>query len=450
LSLASAAATILLASSAEARWTPPSTLARVPPLARCECFSGSALATSPRRGSTVAWIDPNTDDVIARRILRNGRFGRARILGNGDYSIQPAISMTRSGTTVALWYDDEGVLVARRMTRGGRLGRLHQIAPPSTTDAGVGVDARGVATIVWDRVVNEPVAGNWYRILSSTVQARRLTVKGELGPVVDLYPGKGLSTGPRVAVAPPGQATVLWHEGPEGGCVNTGPHSFCDIALRAAMIGRDGTVGPVRDFGTGSYDFTDFVTCSAQPRCRRTVSYDEEDLAADVHGNAIVATGVTLRRFGLDGALGPVHVLDDTPPIYAVYPRVGIDRRGNTTVVLGGQVRRVYANFTLGPVWDGFADRCGSGNVDVAVDPPGDATGAWLCSHKIQTRRIARDGKLGPTRTIATTSAGIQLSGLDLVADARGVVTAAWYQARRTPAGEAPSVRTIKVARFVP
>ena len=173
------AAGLSLASDSNAAWSRPFTVAR------CECASGPAVAASPKRGTTLVWIDSATYKVAARRIAPDGSLRWKRTLGDGDYNVPgPWIAMGRSGTAVALWYEGAD-LHARRMTRHGRLGRIHRIGSsgtfPPRLDADIALDAAGNATITWPRSVTGAPAPDEIQ-----VRARRLTVKGELGPTIDL------------------------------------------------------------------------------------------------------------------------------------------------------------------------------------------------------------------------------------------------------------------------
>jgi YD repeat-containing protein len=425
----------------EARWTHPSTVTR------CECFTGPVLANSPDRGATVVWLDANAGTVVARRILRNGRLGLRRTLGPGDYAAQPpAVSMTRSGTTVAVWYDSNGNLLGRRMTRGGKVGRLQWIAPPNRDEArgenvaGVatlGVDAAGVATIAWQRFVIEPDEPFPARYRSATIQVRRLNVKGELGPTMDVHLEIGLSFNPASAVAPDGDATVTWTNEIDDLCFPDA-HTSCPVMLRASRISRSGAVGPALDVAA--------------------LNDEGRDLVSDVHGNTTVVWGNNARRIGTDGTLGPINVLASQADLLS--PRLGVDRAGNLTVIWeNGLVGRFIANGTGGRSRSLVTLPCSDfGKADVAVDSAGNATVVWTgCASEVDGRpkygvhavRVTRDGVLGSPRTLAAFKIPYEQAAPDVVADGRGVVTVTWYHLRPYQPGEPPT-GTIRIARFFP
>lgn len=425
-----------LTSVSEAAQTRPLTVAR------CQCGGESPLlATSARHGSIIAWREGDKGDrLIARRIHRDGTLGRKRKLARWTDPITKDawIAVGRSGAGVAVWEDNGGGISARRLTRRGKLGRIHRVARDSGTfndsfDVDVGVDAAGNAAIVWARYLDS--LGRDSPSPPTTVRARRLTAKGELGPRIDLRLAVALNHTPRVAVAASGRATVVW--------------SFCCSgeaigALAAATIGSDGAVGTARGI-PGWW-------------------VGAPEMAVDSRGNVTLVGNadyqvVTALRIRAGGALGPMQVLG-SGRFEEGRPRVAVDRAGNASVTWNHsgtlQLRRIGADGTLGPVTNLSAPATGTtrfGEPDVAVDPAGNATVAWNrstspvedpWSFAIQARGVALDAKLGAIRTLSNSSAW--LWGPTVVADARGVVTAAWSEIRqRGQRGD----DTIKLARLV-
>jgi hypothetical protein len=423
------------ATDSEAKWTRPLTVAR------CDCLGFPVLTTSARGGSVVAWQD-NDGRLTARRIRRDGTLGRKHTLAKRAVELNNEwawIATGPSGASVAVWQewdadDQAGGIRARRLTLRGKLGRIHRIAqtgPAGTLDGAVAVDAAGNATIAWSGVPSLGGSPDHPPAPTTTVRARRLTVKGERGPPIHLRLGEQFNDHPRVAVAPSGRATVTWRV-------------CCGLnAIATTTIGRNGKAGAISDL-------------SGQ------AGGSEPELAMDARGNAIVVWPgyfVMARRIRAGGALGPVHVLGPGDP-WDSHPRVAFDRTGDASVVWWHsdsiQFRRIGANDTLGPLAN--LSGPGSNTLDlpdfespaVAVDPVGNATAAWLAgphanltgtSGRIQARTVAPGGELG---AITTLFSAVRLTRPEIVADARGVVTVAWSEARPDYHGA-----TIRVARLV-
>ena len=132
------------------------------------------------------------------------------------------------------------------MSPRGKLQPVQLVAPAEAVgnyrrEAGVAVDARGSATIVWPREVVRPASGRGVEYITPpTVHARSLTANGELGPILDISPNGGYNNRPRIAVGLSGRATVAWQ--------------FSDsvsASVHATTIDRNGTVGEVRDLSGG-------------------------------------------------------------------------------------------------------------------------------------------------------------------------------------------------------
>jgi hypothetical protein len=246
-----------------------------------------------------------------------------------------------------------------------------------------------------------------------------------------------LNWGPVVAVGPPGQTTVAW----ENSDASTGS------SIRAAEIGGSGIVGTVRAIAPAGGRA--FLTPDEYGNV--TVAWLSYDLLAQ-------RLGLLAQRLGAGGAPGTIHVLG---PIdigeSENFPRIAVDRAGNATVVWltapEGSAntvlsRRLAVDDTVSPLWS-LAPR-GGAEPDVAVDPAGNATAIWVGMTPsgygaILSRRVTRRGRLGKTRTV-TFRRSAKLSAPGVIADARGVVTAAWLDVldRRFPQA------LIRVARLVP
>lgn len=97
--------------------------------------------------------------------------------------------------------------------------------------------------------------------------------------------------------------------------------------------------------------------------------------------------------------------------------------------------RQIAPDGALGPVIPGLADLASAGydanRVQVAMDPEGDATLVWGWqdgdgTERVQTRRIAADGTVGPTDDV-TASAAVQMAP-QVVTDGDGVATIVYRQ----------------------
>jgi hypothetical protein len=424
--IALVAAGLPVAGGSDAAWSPPVTAGRG---ASTE-LGTPLLATSARHGSTIAWRNHETGAIFARRIFRDGALGPTRKLGRTELFINgPWIAVDPSGATVAVWYE-QGLLRARRMSPRGKLQPVHLVTPPEAVgnyhrEAGVAVDARGDATIVWPRELVSPASGRGLEYITPpTVHARRLTANEELGPILDISTSDGYNLRPRIAVGPSGRATVAWQFG---------------ASVHATTIDRDGTVGEVRDLSEGS----------------------RPELGVDARGNATIvwiSSAVVARRILAGGALGPLLDLGPISPGFYEEPSLGVavDRAGSATVAWQSESwlstilsRRITVNDTLGPP---LTLSVRSDESEIAVDPAGNATAVWVRSqsavgydYAIRARRLSRHGKLGTGRTVGSARSAA-LSGPKVVADARGVVTVAWRDAldRRYPQA------LVKVVRLVP
>jgi hypothetical protein len=418
---------LALAPTASAGWSKPFAVA-APKLG-----GGSpALATSPRHGAVVAWLDGRTEKVRARRIGANGRLGRVRLLGpiNTYVVAGPWVAVSRSGAGVVVW-DRGGSLVARKIGMRGKLGPTRELGPTSdsteSSDARVAIDAAGNATIVWARVLVEPVEPKGVRVLSSAVQVRRLGADGSLGPVHELPAGGAYLPMPRVAAAPSGAAAVIWTWQGEGAQI-----------VRAATIGKRGAIGPVRDVSA--------------PRPFWS-GEESADVAMGPGGTATIAwltsgsiSAVAARRMAPDGELG--EILTVAGEQYSnSQPRVAVDGAGGATVVwrysgppTGSsgltdyvQARQIRAGGTLGSLHNLSAASLEVGVPEVAGHPAGGATATWARRftadarpvYAIQGRQIGRRGRLGAIKTLSRKRPAY-FTRAPVIADARGAETAIW------------------------
>jgi hypothetical protein len=417
-------------SSSHAAWSRPVTIA--------SCGAGGCydvkLATAGRT-TIVAWKEGLKGALVGRRIRPDGSLGPRRVLARpaGDLSEVrgPWLAIAPSGTATVAWLD-QGGLHARRVTSRGRRGRIYRIGSPdaaSATDADVAVDPRGNATLVWGTALTQS-SQDPLPPAPTVAHARRLSAQGGLGPTIDLTTGSMLNQNPRVAVTPSGPALVVWE-------------SCCPAVVATITIARNGALGQLGVLGPG-------------PASGLGVS-PILDLAIDRRGNAIAgwvaSSGVEARRILPGGSLGPPHLL--APGANQSSPQVAVDRRANATVVWQDtradfrgfiQSRRVGRTGSLGPLLLlSAAGSPGDGQPQVAVRPAGDATIAWIHSidfstDAIQARNVGPNGGRGAIPTVDVGS----VRDLKVVADARGMVTAAWIAARPGP-GE-----SVRMSRLPP
>jgi hypothetical protein len=285
-------------------------------------------------------------------------------------------------------------------------------AAQNANDPHVGIDGAGNAVIVWYRL-----DGAHWRI-----QTRALSAAGTLGPVQTLTSGGAHSTLPRVAVAPGGDATIVWQRKDNEG--------FYRIQLR---------VRP----SSGAIDLSPVLTLS-EPGDSATYAR----VAVDNSGNAVVvwyrAIGphyrvqLRTRAAGAGPGLGPIETLSLAGQ-HSATPEVAVDADGDAVVVWRShdganyriQLRRRYADGTLGPVQNGVSLAGQNAfNPQVAVDPDGNAVIVWYAREgrnwRIQARWHHLFGLWKPVQTLS--AAGQDATAPQLAVDRHGNAVVVWQR----------------------
>lgn len=167
------------------------------------------VVAGPQGQTAVAWAFGQS----GRRRLQfrerpaGGSFEPVRTLsGTGSGEVDPEIAYAPDGTVTVVWElasARESIVYGRIRRPGQPFGPIIPLSAPNgrATDVMIGVDpTTGVSTVVWERVGDGGVR----------IQARTVTVDGELGPVQDLSGISRHASDADIAVAPDGTTTVLW------------------------------------------------------------------------------------------------------------------------------------------------------------------------------------------------------------------------------------------------
>jgi hypothetical protein len=274
------------------------------------------------------------------------------------------------------------VQVRTRSDRGA-LGAVLTVSDPAVDafDANVAIGANGAAVLTWtsfDETAGRPRA-----------QARTLSARGVLGPVLDLADPGVDSFAAQAGVAADGRAVLTW--------------GVFDLALQrgrvqARTLSRKGVLGSVAD-----------VSDPARDAGAQTVAVDDA-------GNAIIgwlafdatrrAALVQSRPLSRAGSLGAIADVSD-PADDAAGPTVSVGTGGRAVLAwwvvrragAGVQVRTRSARGTLGPRRD-VSDVADDGyEPDVAIDDDGNVVLTWLAFDRrgvrVQSRAASAVGALG-------------------------------------------------------
>jgi hypothetical protein len=316
--------------------------------------------------------------------------------------------------------------VPGRVGARGRLGPIRTLARDRNSlgeglEEQLVVDPAGNAIVVWRRVLG--AADRHAPIRESSLHLRRFAADGSLGPIVDVPTDGGLDSSPRLAVERSGRATLVWVR-----------HAGGLTGVRASRVLRNGRLEPSREVSAPEVFFSgDRPAVALDATGRATVAW----LAHTEEGSTVAARQIS------GGDLGPVHTL--TSPSYGKFaPDVAVDRYGTATVAWrdGGSAptftnfvgaRQIRADEGLGPLRTLSAPSDQVSPPRLVADGLGRTTVAWTRTIRspaeaafVQTRAFARDGRLGSTRTLYEERPGFELGRVQIVGDARGVVTAAW------------------------
>ena len=190
-----------------------------------------AVAVGPDGVATAVWerlADDGQDDLVeSRRIDPAGALGPVTRLGTGRLSIDPPqVAVALDGAVTVVWTTSGGALRARRVAADGAPGPLLSLSGRTSSRLGpnLAVAPNGVSTVVWGR------AGGGRTL----VEARRIGVTNNLGPVRVLARDAGAGAWPDVAIGAQGAAVVAWP---------LGVHTVMARRLRA-----DGTLSTTRRF----------------------------------------------------------------------------------------------------------------------------------------------------------------------------------------------------------
>ena len=287
---------------------------------------------------------------------------------------------------------------------------------------------KGVSFVVWTTPAGK-------------VLLRRIAADGRIGPAREIAPSGQLA---QVAVSPSGHAIVAW--------MRFSGMSFAAVARRVAPNGTPG--GTTFTLGEGFFNTPAVVLA---PNRTATVLW----LGSDGTNQRVQS-----RRIARSGSLGPVRTLSAAGG-NGFQGLLGVASDGTVTAgwirndgaVSFAQTRRISAKGALRPVRTLSAAGQSVSTVDLAVAPNGVSTFLWNRSDgsvlRIQSRRMAANGTLGPIRT--RSAAGQPASDLTIAAGTTGIVFMAWRRLngglfdvaqalRVSPAGQPGKVRNVSAA----
>ncbi|MEX2253691.1 MAG: hypothetical protein WD649_06010 [Thermoleophilaceae bacterium] len=315
------------------------------------------------------------------------------------------IAVSPKGDATYVWLRPDAANNARVQTRRqlrfknflGSLTRTLSDAGAAATDAHVGVDAKGSRTFVWIR--------------NGVVQARRLSINGTLGPVVDLSAAAEMPQEADVAVDPQGNAVFVW----------TG----LDAGMKRRVRTRRRTVGGVlsatQELDAGGED-TQQPKLDVDPSGNATFVWNRSNGANQI---------IQVRRRLAGGALSTIKDLSAAGK-NSFRPTIDVNSQGKAAVTwtrFDGdeyvQTRVRSATGQLSAIQDLtqlVIGKDATGN-QVALDPTGVATYIWRrrnAANKIpwQTRKRLASGALTATRDLSTDGEGVFTPGVGV--DSRG------------------------------
>jgi hypothetical protein len=417
LSVAFLLGALVLASSAQAGWSRPFTVAH--------SDEGTVLATSPTGGATLAWRSTGDHVLRVRRLGPDGRLGRVRRVPGPVYGEPlPRIAIAESGAILVVWthweFETGPILYARRIGKHGKLGAIRTIAHDPEAfqelDERLAMDAAGNATIAWNRMHITPGFSHGDQVTYASVCIRRLSAAGSLGPITCVPTDGGFNRGARIAIEPSGRGALTWTRYLDG-----------RTTVRALLIRSAGALGPALDV-SAPYEYW---------------SGGAADVAVDGSGRATLAwstgqngQGATTRQISNHG-LGPARVFPTSGSTQQ--PRVAASTSGPATVAWvedpSYRVKAVHIRRTgaVGPVRSLSAPSSVSSAFAfaVAADGLGNTTvvyNAELPGRKprsvVQARRFSPRGELSKPWNLSPEGPAGLVRAVALVADERGVVTA--------------------------
>jgi DNA-binding beta-propeller fold protein YncE len=277
--------------------------------------------------------------VMGRTLSRTTVLGPTLQLSRpGHRAFHPQVAMDRGGNAYYVWNEWKGGVVTRTVSAGGALGSPAKVANGFADEPQIAINDKGNAVYVWD---------------AFGVQTRTLSSEGVFGPHITVYQPNlddpWLPSDPQVAVTSYGDAAFCWRR-------YLGPDPAHNIEVRTLSAG--GLFGAVHALnpyyeGVGG--------------CRVKV---------DRRGNAIIL-GSSLLAF---------------PDIFATVWARTLSATGvvGPLLMISGPGRRSWNGASWG---------------DLDLDAAGNAVFVWThrtrASTVIKTRRLSRQGVLGPVQTIS-------------------------------------------------
>jgi hypothetical protein len=278
----------------------------------------AAVAVDADGNATIAWsrvFHPSSQDteplppttVHVRRLTAKGELGRTVTLRLGDgFNDHPRVAVAASGRTTVAW----GFCCATSSIGATTIGSNGKIAPVRDISSGAGgsepelaMDARGNAVVVW--------AGR-------DLMARRIYAGGALGPLQVLGSGQWADSDPRVAFDRAGNASVLWRH---------------TDTIQFRRISADGTLGPVTNLSGPPGPHVPGVgqvfspALAVDPAGNATVAWSKATRHPDPSG----ATALQVRSVAPTGELGAIRTLASSP-VGLSRPKIVADKRGVVTV----------------------------------------------------------------------------------------------------------------------
>ena len=225
------------------------------------------------------------------------------------------------------------------------------IAAPSFFVSGVGIDGKGNSLIAWEE-----------ENASREAKARRLSVTGALGPVIDLDPGLP-GQEPVVAMAASGRAFVAWRAPLEGNPFAAG--------VRGRWVEPNGSLGPVLTLIVGKANEVAAAGLAAviDPAGIATVTWKNE---TGGEGGQLL-----LRRVQPDGTLGTL--VPDVTGSKPTEPKIAALPNGSTLVTWrSGFLEKaiVTADLEISAPQPMSSDNA-SGEIELRVDSQGNTLATW-------------------------------------------------------------------------
>ncbi len=362
-----AAGALVAATAAQASWTPVTTLTG-------RTWEGvSPVISVDNRGDFItAWTGINNassscgDPTQIRIRYRTGRLGRVEQLTPcGPGTSFPVVASNASGYGIAAWISGTDTIQARRISPTGKLGPLRTVTPKynQTSLVNVGISPTGQALVVWQGRQSRGTAPD-------TILGRFISPASKLGRVLGI--GGGTGQLPSVVFDKTGTATVGWSDD-----------------WSKAMVRR------VTPRGAGKQA----VILATTPADASRTTFGVPLVADDSNGDTFVLTVVTisrkssrsehlvLRKWSKSGALGPKITVGTAAPTLTITnvgdgPALGVDGAGNAVVAWDSALSSTRAALygrRVSPAGKlGSKVRLGTGYLpEVVVDPAGSGLVTW-------------------------------------------------------------------------